>query len=247
MDNSEFICAIKNLYIEYLKNHRRSPAKLKPLHSKIANDLQNRLGDEYVVKSLGFMDGKESSISGRYLNKRVDISVFKKNNGNDIDLGGIAVKSIMTNYSQNSNNYFEGMLGETANLRANNKLYFHIVVLPESLPYFGEKIINNTMKSDIVKKIEHINVHNVDKYIKLSNDNISEYLHSPNKTLLYVITTTSKDLSQTMYMARDKWVDFMKTNLLIQTSKLTFNFGNAVIYNDYERFIDKVVHSFLSI
>lgn len=78
-------------------------------------------------------------VSGRYFDKKVDISVFKKENGQEIAIGGLAIKSIMTNYAQNSNNYFEDMLGETANLRSNGKLYFQLLVLPEQMPYFGEK------------------------------------------------------------------------------------------------------------
>lgn len=247
MDNKEFIDSITNLYKEYLKTHRRSTAKLIPFHGKIAEDLQKRLGDGYIVKSLGFKDSKESIMSGRYLDKKVDISVFKKDNNVEIGLGGIAVKSIMTNYSQNSNNYFENMLGETANLRSSNKLYFHIVVLPEILPYFGEKKTSNIVLKDIITKIEHITCHNLDKYIKLSNDNVSEYLHSPNKTLLYIIKTTNTDLSLSINMSREQWVDFMTKNLSIQESSQQFNFGNTIIYNDYEKFIEKVAFAFLSI
>ena len=247
MNNIEFINSIANLYTKYLNTHRRSPAKLLPFHGKIAEDLQKKLGNNYIVKSLGFQDGKESNMPGRYMNKKVDISVFKKEKNEEIGLGGIAIKSIMTNYSQNSNNYFESMLGETANLRSSNKLYFHIVVLPEKLPYFGEKKINNKTVKDIVTKIEHITNHNLEKYIKLSNDNISEYLHSPNKTLLYIIKTTNTDLSQSINMKREEWIKFMRNNLSIQKSSQQFNFGNTIIYNDYEKFIEKVTHAFLSI
>lgn len=247
MNNIEFINSIANLYTEYLKTHRRSSAKLLPFHGKIAEDLQKKLGNGYIVNSLGFKDGRESNISGRYMDKKVDISVLKKEKDEKVELGGIAIKSIMTNYSQNSNNYFESMLGETANLRSSNKLYFHIVVLPEKLPYFGEKKINNVAVKDIVTKIEHITNHNLDKYIKLSNDNISEYLHSPNKTLLYIIKTTNTDLSQSINMKREEWIEFMKNNLSIQKSSQQFNFGNTIIYNDYEKFINKVAYAFLSV
>ena len=86
-----------------------------------------------------------------------------------------------------------------------------------------------------------------EKYIKLSNDNISEYLHSPNKTLLYIIKTTNIDLSQSINMKREEWIKFMRNNLSIQKSSQQFNFGNTIIYNDYEKFIEKVTHAFLSI
>lgn len=247
MNNNDFLESIKELYTEYLRTHRRSSAKLIPFHGKIAEDLQERLGDEYIVRALGFGNGKEANITGRYMDKRVDITVLKKFKGEEIELGGIAVKSIMTNYSQNSNNYFESMLGETANLRSANKLYFHIVLLPDKLPYFGDKTINNEIKKDIVTKIEHITNHNLDKYIKLSNDNVAEFLHSPNKTLLYLIQTTNKDQSQTVLQSRGEWVDFMSQNLSIKTSNQSFVFGNAITYNDYEKYINKVVYAFKAI
>ena len=34
----------------------------------------------------------------------------------------------MQNYSQNSVNYFENMLGETANIRSNNKTYIEKII-----------------------------------------------------------------------------------------------------------------------
>lgn len=247
MTNDEFIDSITNLYLEYLRTHRRSPAKLVPFHGKIAEDLQNRLGNNFIVRALGFEEGKESNIEGRYMEKKVDISVFKKEGQKDIALGGIAIKSIMTNYSQNSNNYFESMLGETANLRSANKLYFHIIVLPEKMPYFGDKITNGMKEKDIVTKIEHISTHNLAKYIKLSKDNISEYFHSPNKTLLYIVNTTNRDIVETKNKNRQYWSDFMKENLSIKKCDQLFEFGNTIIYNDYENFINKVVHAFLSI
>lgn len=247
MNNEDFLNSIKNLYLEYLRTHRRSPEKLKPFHGKIAEDLQTRLGNNFIVRALGFKDGKESNLAGRYMDKKVDISVFKKVGQNEIALGGVAVKSIMTNYSQNSNNYFESMLGETANLRSAGKLYFHIIVLPEKLPYFGDKVIDGVKVKDIVTKIENITTHNLDKYIKISYDNISEYFHLPNKSLLYLVNTTSDDISKTKYKSRQHWSEFMQNNLYISKSIQSFNFGNTIIYNDYESFIEKVVHTFLSI
>lgn len=247
MNNAEFLNAISNSYIEYLNSHPRSSKKLVPLHGKIAEDLQDRLGDEYVVHSLGFSDGKEKDVEGRYFDKRVDISVFRKEGNNQVAIGGVAVKSIMTNYSQNRNNYFENMLGETANLRSANKLYFQVIILPEELPYFGEKKINGISKKDIITKIEHIEPRHLEKYMKLSNDVVSEYLHSPNKTLLYLINTTGTDINALRFEKREKWKKYMKENLNISASTQNFNFGNSVIYNDYEKFMDKIAHAFLSV
>src|SRR5690554_590456 len=109
-----FLEATKKSFITSLETGPRSNEKLKVLHGFIAEDLQNRLGKEYIVKSLGFKDGKEEKITGRYMDKNVDITVIK----NKKKIAGVAVKFVMSNYSQNSNNYFENMLGETANIRS---------------------------------------------------------------------------------------------------------------------------------
>lgn len=247
MNNNEFIESIKNLYQVYLNTHRRSSAKLKPFHGKIAEDLQSRLGNEYIVRSLGFQEGKESLVSGRYFDKKVDISVFKKENGQEIAIGGLAIKSIMTNYAQNSNNYFEDMLGETANLRSNGKLYFQLLVLPEQMPYFGDKKQNKKISKDIITHIETLTNHNLEKYIKLSNDDISTFIHSPNKTLLYVIKTIDNDYSKLRYLSRVEWLRYMKDNLSVSASNNKMNFGSNIICNDYEKYIEKVAHAFLSI
>ena len=78
----------------------RSTAKLKPLHGAIAQDIANRLGNNYIVKSQGYGDDKEASIKGRYVDKMVDITIKDRSTRHDV--AGIAVKFVMQNYSQNS-------------------------------------------------------------------------------------------------------------------------------------------------
>jgi hypothetical protein len=235
MNNAEFLNVLKQSYKEYLRSHRRSNEKLKILHGKIADDLQGRLGKEYEVKALGFGNEQEAVIIGRYINKKVDITVVK----NGFQIAGIAVKFIMTNYAQNSNNYFESMLGETANIRSANKKYFQVIILPEELPYFD--------KEDIITKTEHITRHNLDKYIKLATDNTQLFFHTPNKTLLYVIKTTADDF--TTGQSRTEWLKYMLTNLDIIPSAQPnpFNGDGTIYYNDYDSFIEKVKHGIMEI
>ena len=78
----------------------RSNAKLKPLHGAIAQDLSVRLGAAYSIQSLGYGDEREATISGRYMDKKTDITIFQEGR----PLCGIAVKFVMQNYAQNSNN-----------------------------------------------------------------------------------------------------------------------------------------------
>src|SRR5215204_6011897 len=103
------------------------------------------------------------------MDKRVDIAITK---GEEI-VAGLGVKFIMSNYSQNSNNYFENMLGETANIRTNNILYFQIVICFVRSPYFYKE----ENKERIIKNIEKVNLTHLEKYHFLSQDNTQTYLH----------------------------------------------------------------------
>jgi hypothetical protein len=134
MTDAQFLNVLKESFLTYLKTSARSNAKLKILHGAISSDLQTRLGSEYNICSLGYANGKESNIQGRYINKTVDITTLRENQ----PLAGIAVKFVMRNYLQNSNNYFESMLGETANIRTGGFPYFQIFVIPSMLPYYNK-------------------------------------------------------------------------------------------------------------
>src|SRR2546423_3792879 len=118
--NQKFLKCLERSFLEYLKGGARSNAKLKILHPCIAGDLKNFLSNKYQIYSLDEKHGKEKTIRGRYMEKRVDIAVMKEKR----PVAGIGIKFIMSNYRQNTNNYFENMLGETANIRTNNILYF---------------------------------------------------------------------------------------------------------------------------
>ena len=112
--NQAFLHAVECSFRVYLeKGSSRSNAKLKPLHGFIAQDLHERLGPDYAIFSQGYEKDHEEKLPGRYQSKAADVSVFR----NGIPIAGIAVKFVMQNYKQNSVNYFENMLGETANVR----------------------------------------------------------------------------------------------------------------------------------
>ena len=132
MTNEEFLVKVKDSFYKYLETGSRSNEKLKILHGAITQDLKNRLGDNYQLHSLGYGDDREVKMTGRYMDKKVDIAIEKDGK----ILSAIALKFIMRNYSQNSNNYFENMLGETANIRSAGKPYFQIVIIPSKVPYF---------------------------------------------------------------------------------------------------------------
>lgn len=140
----------------------------------------------------------------------------------------------MSNYAQNFNNYFENMLGETANIRCNSLVYFQILVLLENLPYYD--------KSNNITKMEKITKHNLEKYIVLSNDNSSVYFHTPKKTLLYLIKSENKNNLKN----KKEYISFYKDKNFIE-SDIASPFGNGVILNDFETFIKKIGHAIESI
>jgi len=232
MTNDEFIECLKKSFIKYLQTSERSNEKLKILHAEIAQDIIKRLEDDkYSVHSLGVNDGKEKRIKGRYVDKKVDIAVSYL----DENVAGFAVKFVMSNYSQNSNNYFENMLGETANIRSANIPYFQIFCIFDTLPYYD--------KNGDILKWEKISEHNIDKYTKLSEDCTDLFYHTPNKILIYnihlenpIIDIKNKDEYKRYYLNH---------NFKVTVSSNKFSFGNNVIYNDYEKFITKAAHLIL--
>ena len=230
MDNQEFLTVVGNSFKKFLETGSHSNEKLKILHGAIAKDLKGRLGVGYSVCSLGIGDGKEEKLDGRYIDKVVDITIKHRQKS----VAGIGVKFVMQNYSQNSNNYFENMLGETANIRCANIPYFQIFIIPEKLPYYN--------KQGLIQKWEEFTIHNATKYLTLSEDNIQTSIHTPTKTLLFVIHLP--EINQPIVDKTD-YVHFYesKTDFIVSESNTQYgDFSSAVIYNDYEDFIDKVVH-----
>ena len=235
MNNSEFLEVLKKSFLVYLQTGARSNEKLKVLHGAISADINTRLNDRrYTVSSLGYGIGKEKTIDGRYMDKAVDITVSERGKA----IAGVAVKFVMSNYAQNSNNYFENMLGETANIRSAQIPYFQIFVIPEILPYFDKK--------GNISRWERITEHNLDKYIKLSYDNIDAFMHTPNKTLVYLVNLHGN--SQPRITTMDEYKNYYLRNpFQIRPSTSTFKFGKTIVYNDYETFSNKIVYAIKSI
>ena len=235
-NDAAFLETLKKSFIKFLKTGARSNKKLKILHSFIANDLCQRLKSKnYTFYSLGFQKGKEVNIKGRYIDKKVDITV--RDTESNSDVCGIGVKFVMNNYAQNSNNYFENMLGETANIRCNNIPYFQVFCIFDSFPYYDKK--------GNIKRWEQISTHHLEKYIKLSSDNVDNFYHTPNKTLVYIVHIDS-NTTQKIKTKKDYRTYYLENPFTVTKSALPFTFGNAIIYNDYKKFIEKVFHTIKS-
>lgn len=240
LTNQEFLNAVLNSFNRFIDSGTsRSTDKLKPLHGAIARDIASRLGTDFIIKSQGYGDDKEAKIDGRYVDKAVDITVLQRSTGKPV--AGIAVKFVMQNYSQNSNNYFENMLGETANIRAAKCPYFQLFIIPDKLPYYSN--------GGAFKHWEEFSDHNMAKYITLSSDNIQEFLHTPDKTLIYVIHI-NPEMDDSIFQEKDDYLSFYvehKPCLSLTTHDYHLPQGGSVILNDYETFMEKVYHTIKAI
>lgn len=235
MTNNDFLEVIKDSFLTYLQvGTSKSPAKLKTLHGHIAKDLEEKFGSSFTVHSQGYGDDKEGSIQGRYYLKKVDITINK--NGKAV--AGYAVKFVMRNYSQNSNNYFENMLGETANIRSTGIPYFQVFIIFDKVPYYKS--------GGYFKKYDTISAHNLEKYLALSKDDPSVFFHTPDKTLVILIKLKEcapfyRFLNDKDYAAHYKSV-ISDADLFTYASLAGDPFDDNVIYNDYEDFIDRSYH-----
>lgn len=240
MNNNELLSTLKEAFTTFLQTGSRSNKKLLILHNKVATDILSLLGNDYSVKSLGVGDNKEASLKGRYFDKKVDITFFKKEGEKEVAVAGLGVKMVMQNYAQNSNNYFENMMGETANLRSNNMPYFQLLAIPDKLPYYDD--------NKAITKWEGFSVHHATKYVMMSKDNVDMYMHTPTKTLLfaYHIPDATKPLT-TKKEYKDYYLKSIKNSSLSLSTTNYGSFGNAVIINDYESFVRKVAHYILSL
>ncbi|MDY6017661.1 MAG: hypothetical protein SPI97_08615 [Oscillospiraceae bacterium] len=233
--NDQFLESIRQSFETYLNvKTSRSTAKLKNLHGDIASDLEELFGPEYMIQSQGLGDDKEGRIVGRYYPKNVDITISKEGK----PVAGYAIKFVMRNYSQNSNNYFENMLGETANIRANSIPYFQIFIIFEKVPYYKKN--GEFLKYDVLTE------HNLDKYFVLSKDDPNYFYHTPDKTLFVIVHLKEKGIDYQFQSSNDYANYYLSVihdrDIMSYSNKIRDTFDNSVILNDYDRFIRKTYY-----
>ncbi len=232
--NDKFMHQLTFSFRTYLNKDARSNEKLKNIHAFITETIKNQLNNDtltYYSLSNNSSNSKEFKVMGRYMDKLVDIAVCKNNK----PIIAVGFKYVMSNYKQNANNYFENMLGETANIRSNNIPYFQIIIIPKIVPYFDKK--------NIVTKWEEINEYNIKKYAILSHDDTNIYFHTPLLTLLYIIDFEEHN----RYIKnKEEYKKFYNDKVLITDDSFKNNhsmpFGSGVIVNNFEYFINKVCH-----
>ncbi len=235
LNNQQFLEVVRESFKTYLSvDTSRSTAKLKSLHGHIAKDIKELFGSEYTVLAQGIGDDKEGVIQGRYYPKNIDITVSKCGK----PIAGYAVKFVMRNYSQNSNNYFENMLGETANIRSNAIPYFQIFIIFEQVPYYKN--------GGAFQKYDVLTEHNLDKYFALSRDDPASYFHTPDKTLIVILHLKEKRPSYSFINSKD-YASYYNSvindaDLMRYSTKISDTFDDSVVLNDYEKFIRKTYY-----
>jgi len=177
-----FLNAIKATFYAYNKSGARSNKKLIPIHTWFAKEIISELGNDYSSMSLG--TGGEYEIEGKYYPKRLDITVFSKKK----PIVTLSFKFVTSNYPQNSNNYFENLLGETANIRRIGVGFVHFLVLRGHTPYYYKAAGNKRGK---LKKTEILSEHHIEKYIKLFKD--CDFPHRPDVLGIAIIDFDSKN------------------------------------------------------
>lgn len=150
VDNN-ILSTLERSFKLYRSHGPRSTAKLDELHGQIVSDLVNVGGVTAYGK--GFGESREIQVQGALYPKNCDITVFT-DDGVVSDV--ISVKFPMTNWKQNSNNYFESALGETVNLTLAGIRVHHAIFLPREVPYMS--------RGGEVKRVERIGDRDIDKY-----------------------------------------------------------------------------------
>lgn len=174
--------AIDQSFMQVYQYGRKSPRRVKHIHYWVRNYIQTRLGNNYRCYSYHphlKEDDREIKVAGKFYPKNSDITIC--NRDEDV-LGVISVKFIMSNYKQNANNYFESMIGECYNLKANNIKYGHIMICPYLVPYY-----NNQCG---LKYIEKLNNKDITKYAELND---STTVHKPDMLSFNVLKIKNND------------------------------------------------------
>lgn len=180
-DNISWEEALKESHETLLTTHPRSPKKLIPPHQWIKETLRKNLGSGYEFYAAGEGNGRydrEYKVPGLFYDKMVDITVIK----NGKVKGAVSFKFVASNYSQNSNNYFENLVGECFNIQAMDIPFCHVFVIRDKIPYY-----NRDRK---VQKYEQFTQHNLDKYLKLNRFNDKG---APSKLSMSIIHITGDE------------------------------------------------------
>ena len=156
------LTAIIASFEKYESDGARSTEKLKPLHEFAGGLLAEITKGRFQLSHMSTKDG-ELKVDGAYYPKDVDIVLSQKKR----PVFCLGIKFVTSNYKQNANNYFEGMMGETANIQSAGIPYAQLIILRQRTPYFK--------RGQLYSKTEVINEHDICKYLHLMKEKPSPH------------------------------------------------------------------------
>lgn len=179
-----FLKAISESFRKYIEHGARSTEKLKPIHNFVAETLRDIWGQTFEIHFMN-NNSKEFTVEGKYYPKMVDITVTHK----DEPVFCLGIKFVTSNYKQNANNYFENMMGETANIQAKENLpYAQLIILRHETPYYKKG--TEPQRNKKPSRIEIINKNDLQKYLNLFFD--SPQAHRPFAIGIILINVNEK-------------------------------------------------------
>lgn len=168
-----FLDAMRQSHQKVLDHGVRSKEKTKVLHGWVQDEMRRELGDEYGFTGQTPDSAREAKVSGMYYDKDVDVLIARDGQ----ELGVISVKFVISNYWQNSVNYIEQQIGETANLRRRNIVYGNLFCVTNPIPYKNRR--------GEITRLERLRDHDVRRYANLRAD--YEHAHAPDEMAIGIV------------------------------------------------------------
>ena len=164
---------MRQSYQKVLDHGTRSKEKTKVLHGWVQDEMRRELGDEYSFTGQTPNTTKEAKVCGMYYDKDVDVLIARDGQ----ELGVISIKFVISNYWQNSVNYIEQQIGETANLRRRNIVYGNLFCVTNPIPYKNRR--------GEITRLERLRDHDVRRYANLRSD--YEHAHAPDEMAIGIV------------------------------------------------------------
>ena len=169
-----FLAAMQESYRMVKLHGTRSNQKTRVLHGWVQDEMRQELReDAYTFTGQSPTSAHEANVGGMYYGKDVDVLVAR----DEQELGVISIKFVISNYWQNSINYLEQQIGETANLRRRNIVYGNLFCVTNPIPYKN--------RSGEITRREAIRDHDIQRYARLRADH--EHIHAPDEMAIGIV------------------------------------------------------------
>lgn len=168
-----FLAAMQESYRMVQRHGVRSNQKTRVLHGWVQEELGRELGADYAFTGQSPDSSREANVGGMYYDKNVDVLIARDGQ----ELGVVSIKFVISNYWQNSINYFEQQIGETANLRRRNIVYGNLFCVTNPIPYKN--------RAGDITRLETIREHDIQRYARLRADH--EHIHAPDEMAIGIV------------------------------------------------------------